>query len=261
MESGDEGEAEPEDASLEGDFRALMKEMRKVSPVAYEKLQARPREDALKILFRAMDVELSTPHEESSSEAHREKPSAFVPSVKSLAGGRALYLRLDDLSESALKRLSGDVAFRNSKDKFGLVVDLRSCESGNRSLLPDFAKLFSGVGRGLCILTSSRTRGPAELLPVMLRGKAAWIGSPSSGNAFPLVPAEAAGRTWLLPRAEESEADFFPLKGAPDFKKEPFPQTAFDSEPLDGDPSSDPCLAFATDLLIAKALLTPRSNP
>lgn len=250
----------PSDASapsnppaLEDDFQAIMRKIRAASPILYETMQTRPRAEILTALFHALNAGILAGAEEQPA---APAPDAVVPaSVFELAEERVLCLRIDRLDSAALDLLKADGLFRSEKGAAGLIVDLRSCSGGDQRLWKDFSSALRATGRPLCLLTSDRTSGPAELLVPRLRKGCVWIGRPTRGEAFPFTAVSAACGTWRIPAVEPDEADFLSWKGAPDFEADPFPQAAPNQSDDEAALRKDACLSFARDILVAKSLL------
>jgi len=122
-----------------------------------------------------------------------------------IASNKVLYARLDSFDEKSVKTLVEDLTsvFRQSRKPVGVILDLRTTDTGEVASAVSAASLFASYGKlpkvdgarrwrrmvhiPTVVLIGSGTRGPSEVFALLVTtfGKVATMGTNSSGHPFP----------------------------------------------------------------------------
>lgn len=243
------------------EFRELFEMLAKEYPQFRNRLEEPDVDRALVAVMDSLgagvSVERNASEQKGGDSASERKTRKMLPAVR-LSNG-IMYFRLDSIGKREIAEL---LKLLKAEEK-GLILDLRSCSSGNgeelsRSLSRFLEESGTSGGAHTAILTGPATEGASEILASMLTAarRGIRIGEPTAGRPYPRKKVMVSGRKWLVP---------VPPEGAGNVRYTRFlPQIAIPAEPQESyekvcaeefTASGDRCLSRAADLLVSLDLL------
>lgn len=244
------------------DFQSLFEMLGREYPDFLRMVSGKDAEKALTAVMKALrsGVEVDSSGTGAGGKPEDEKknrPVAAEPVVLRLRNG-IWYLRISELDRNAFELLRKTA--REAEQSPGLIVDLRSCSSGEWSSRPkEIGELFRPSPLHTVLLIGPGTAGAGEILAArfLTSHRGIGIGEPTAGKPFGRKEVTVSSRKWLVPQppAGAEEVRYEPCQ--PQIRVAPGRQAPVEKLKRDGNPSEteDPALIRASDLLISLDLL------
>ena len=244
------------------DFQSLFEVLGREYPDLFRMLSGKDAEKALTAVMKALrsgvEVDSGTGNRAGGEAEEKKSRSAETePVVLRLRNG-IWYLRISELDRKAFELLRKTA--REAEQSPGLIVDLRSCSSGEWSSRPEeIGELFKPSPLHTVLLLGPETAGAGEILAArfLASHRGIGIGKPTAGKPFGRKRVTVSSRKWLVPQppAGAEEVRYEPCQ--PQIRVAPGRQAPVEKLKRDGNPSetADPALIRASDLLISLDLL------
>ena len=240
------------------EFRELFEMLAAEYPQFCDRLTAQDVDKALASVLETLGAGVSPDRNGESPIRDSGRKLENRPPVRLSSG--IVYFRLDTIGRE--QDVSELLHLLKAEGK-GIILDLRSCSSGNGGELAYRLSRFlaeSRAARGphTAILTGPVTRGASETLASILTAsrKGIRIGEPTAGKPYFRKTVTVSSRKWLVPVPPKGAENVRYARLLPQIAIPAGPQASYDKVRAEQFSSSgDRCLSRAADLLISLDLL------
>ena len=248
----------PFPAQFQKEFRELFAMLAVEYPQFQNRLSEQDVERALLAVMERLGSGLSLDRNGAGKPSTASVRETKNPPPVRLSNG-IVYLRLNVIGSEEVSELLNLL----KTEERGVILDLRSCSSGNgaelaRRLSRFLVETRTAGGPHTAILTGPETEGASEMLASMLTAsrKGIRIGEATAGKPYPRKTVTVSSRKWLVPLPPEGAGNVRYARLLPQIAIPSVPQASYDKVRAEQFASSgDRCLSRAADLLISLDLL------